>query len=156
MCNCADMPDMHCADMPLCSQTCQPDRPDMHCAGQLWRKTFTFTFYFSWRQDKTLVPWTVRFSRVCRYRLGGLEETRRGRGVGDTRRFYFFGSLVLMVMVMGDDDGSAELPRLGCLCVCVCEERRERERERERAGLGCPNQPQVRYEWIAVVLRYVL
>lgn len=42
-----------------------------------------------------------------------------------------------MVMVMGDDDGSAELPRLGCLCVCVCEERRERERERERGqGLG--------------------
>lgn len=38
---------------------------------------------------------------------------RRARG--DTRSFYFFWRVFLMVVV-GDDE-SAELPRLGCVCV---------------------------------------
>lgn len=61
-----------------------PDRPDMLARpGQLWRKTFTFTFILDFletrtRQDKTLVPWTVDGSLVfvaTAYRLG----ERRGR-----------------------------------------------------------------------------
>lgn len=65
MCNCADMPDMHCTGT---------DRPDMPTSQvrqtrPVVEKDFYFYFYFSWRQDKTLVPWTVLLVFVS---LGGL------------------------------------------------------------------------------------
>lgn len=63
MCNCADMPDMPDQTCPTgpARHASQPDQAS--CGERLY-----FYFYFSWRQreDKTLVPWTVRFSRVCR------------------------------------------------------------------------------------------
>lgn len=51
MCNCADMPDMHCTG------TDRPDMPDMHCAGQTdqascgERLLLLLLFFLETRQD---------------------------------------------------------------------------------------------------------
>lgn len=65
MCNCADMPDMHCTgtdrpdmpDMPAmpARQTCQPDRPVVE-------KDFYFLFFLETRQDPCSMDGS---SRVC-------------------------------------------------------------------------------------------
>lgn len=70
--------------------------------------------------------------------------------------FNFWGGSFLMLV--GDGGESAELPRLVSVCErereCVCRCETGKTGEKEERGLGCPNQPQVRYEWIAVVLPY--
>lgn len=134
MCNCADMPDMpdqaRHARHALCRQARQTSRPDMPARpGQLWRKTFTFTFildFLETRQDKTRPlfhgPWTV---------LSCLLLPPGGKGVRwwvTREEIFLFWSLVLMRM---------EVPSCRelyvCVSVCVRESERVRERERERA-----------------------
>lgn len=88
-----------------------PDMPDMHCAGQTDRPVVEkdFYFYFSWRLE-TRPLFHGRLGSlvfVARRAVGGLEGTC-ACWVGDTRSFYFFGRVFLMVVVM-----VVKVPRLG-------------------------------------------